>query len=151
MKKAKYTIKRCTFFLSVLVLISACGKSPFCWGDDKDKGIIEEKLSVMCFPHTGKEFVITNDSKFRQLFYPDTCKQISIDFNKYTLLGLYASGGCTMKIKREVIRDEDKKEYFYKVIARDCGMCKKMTFDYNFVLVPKLPKDWTVRFELKER
>lgn len=138
--------------LALLFFTGACGKSPFCWGDDKNKGIIEQSISVPCYISMGGEIIIDSDSVYSSVVDSSAgCVRTNIDFTKHTLLGLTASGGCTMKLKRVVTKNDANKEYVYKVIARDCGMCRKQVFDNNWVLVPKLPEGWAVRFELEEK
>jgi hypothetical protein len=138
-------------FLFSVFIFNACGIAPGCWGEDKNSGIIQESLNVACSPRAEqKQFVITSDSMYKSMF-DSTCALTAIDFNQYSLLGQYASGTCTMKFKRDVRSDADRKAYVYKLIAKDCGLCKKMQIAYNWVKVPKLPEGWTVRFELKEK
>ncbi len=139
-------------FLFVIVFTFGCSKSPKCWGDDKDKGIIEKSISITreprCLPKFHQDnYVITNDSAYIETF-PTDCDLESIDFNKYSLLGQFASGGCKVKFIREVI--QNKNYYHYKLTVKNCGTCKSLAFSYNWVLVPKIPKGWNITFELLE-
>jgi hypothetical protein len=133
----------------LILLLSACLKGPLCNDKDKNEGIIEQSLMIHCEPITGQtEFIIDNDSIYQQTF--DTlmnCTLPAINFNEYTLLGLYAEGQCEIRFDREVKRLEDEQFYLYKVIVHDCGLCKSLIYSYNWVTVPKLPAGWTVTFE----
>lgn len=148
----KYLI---TIFI-FLGLLSSCSKSPACWGDDKNKGIINNSIIINCSPTIYKEnYVITSDSIYQQIFLDTTngqtiCQLPNIDFSKETLLGIVATGQCNTKVIREVISLDNEKKYHYKVKIRSCGQCKKEMFTYNWVTVPKLPSDWTVSFEVAE-
>lgn len=138
-------------YLLSLFIFNSCGTAPGCWGEDKNTGIIQESFNASCLPKGGKkQYVITNDSMYKSVF-DSTCASVAVDFKQCSILGQYASGGCTMKLKRDVRSDADNREYVYKLIAKDCGLCKSLQFGYNWVKVPKLPEGWTVRFELKEK
>ena len=140
-------------FLLVIGQFYSCSKNPKCWGDDKNKGIISKdiKLDLVCNPLTNQtEFIILDDVTFFQTF-DSTCTLPSIDFNKESLLGYYAEGGCEVKYIREVTFVESEKKYHYKVTIKDCGSCKKLQASYNWVTVPKLPNGWTVTFEMKKK
>lgn len=79
----------------------------------------------------------------------DSCstnKLNGIDFDKYTLLGFNTGGKCQVSYERKVIENKDDKEYMYSIKVNECGECKKMAFSMNWVLVPKIPNDWTVEF-----
>lgn len=130
-------------------LFSACSKSPKCWGDNKNKGIINSSIRIDCAPD-GEQFIISDDSTYVNLF-PSSCNLPTIDFNTNSLLGLYAEGGCELKFIREVSQLDNEKKYHYKVTVKSCGFCKKLAYSYNWVTVPKLPSGWTVTFEINEK
>ena len=133
-------------------LLTNCGKSPDCWGEDKNSGIIEQSIDITCpYINSAERIVITSDSVYRKYFDTLYCKLPTIDFNASSLLGLTARGGCTMKVKRAVTINAETREFVYKVLAKDCGVCRKSVINYNWVLVPKIPEEWTVKFELEEK
>ena len=143
--------------ISTVLIIGAflsCSKSPKCWGDNKNKGIIENSIRIDCEPASEQqEFVITNDSIFEQVFTnPFTgqlyCTLPVVDFNNYSLLGLFTTGSCEIKYIREVNRNESEQNYHYKVVVKSCGTCKKESYSYNWVTVPKIPDDWNVTFDI---
>ncbi len=76
-------------------------------------------------------------------------KPESVDFSKYTLLGNYAQGGCDAAFTRSVIPDDNNKRYNYTVKVRQAGLCKKLVYSMNWVLVPKLPPGYSVDFRIK--
>jgi len=135
--------------LTIIVLFCFCTKSPGCWGESKDEGIINSSVIIKC-ETTGQQFIVSDDSTYKSLF-PPNCDLPAIDFSTNTLLGQYADGGCELKIIREVIKLDEEKKYHYKLIVKECGMCKRLVYSYNWVTVPKLPKDWTVSFEIDKK
>lgn len=140
--------------LSLLIVgftLASCSKSPKCWGDDVNKGIITESVTIRCFPASSEtQFSIDSDSSYANVF-DAACELPSIDFSRYTLLGIYTEGQCKTKYIREVEKQESKKNYHYKVEIKNCGTCKKMAVSYNWVLVPKVPPGWLVTYEVENK
>ena len=66
------------------------------------------------------------------------------------MLGKKASGGCRVGFKREVISDDSNSQYIYKITVCEYGLCKSARISMNWVLVPKLPQGYTVKFEVEE-
>lgn len=133
------------------MILIQCSRSPRCWGEDKNNGIIEEEIGQTCVDLVNQtEFIITNDSQLVNAFVGG-CTPPSIDFNNHTILGLYTTGKCEVKYIREVIRNEEDKKYEYTVTLKQCGLCKRAALSYNWVIVPKLPNGWTVDFKIKEK
>ncbi len=134
--------------LIVGLMLASCSKSPKCWGDDVNKGIIAELVTIHCFPVSSEtQFSIDSDSSYTTVF-DSACELPSIDFSRYTLLGVYTEGQCKTRYIREVEKQESKKDYHYKVEVKNCGTCKKMSVSYNWVLVPKVPSGWLVNYEV---
>lgn len=143
--------------LIVLGVFYSCSKSPKCWGDNKNKGVIVSSVQIACEPLSElQNFIINDDSTFQEIFTNSLtgelfCSLPSIDFNSYSLLGLFASGGCEVKFIREVVKIEEEKEYHYDVIVKSCGGCKKESYSFNWVTVPKVPDGWDVLFQVSQR
>lgn len=144
------------WLLLVAGLVGGCSKSPRCAGDDENAGIIFSSIQIGCAPPTLLEnYVIASDSAYQQTFTDTSngqprCTLPPIDFNTYTLLGARASGQCKIKVLREVTSVEAQREYAYKITVKSCGLCKKLAYNDNWVLVPKLPSGWAVAFEIVE-
>lgn len=142
----------CIPMMLVSLSLLSCDDSPFCsTGSDKNEGIIESTVPLSCWL-TGnqKEFVIRDDSAYMQLFSDaHQCTPPEIDFTRYTLLGLYADGGCEASFARKVTRDDSEDSFHYTVKVKDCGDCESLQVSYNWVLVPRLPDGWTVTFEVR--
>lgn len=70
----------------------------------------------------------------------------AIDFTQYTLLGKYASGGCRVVFERNVTRNDSQKNVLYDITVHQCGDCQIYHGEMNWVLIPKIPDDYTVTF-----
>ena len=149
-----------TILLLITILVVgisfSCSKSPKCWGDDKNKGIIESSVRIDCEPISRQqEYIINDDSTFLQTFTDTITEQLNctlpvIDFNNYSLLGFFADGQCEVKFIKEVSRQEQQEKYHYKLVVKSCGACKSYAYSYNWVSVPKIPDNWTVTFKKVE-
>ena len=156
LKKREAPIRFLTAFVftGLLTIFISCGKSPRCWGGNKNEGIISSSVQINCWPAKFQEnYIITSDSAYLQIFSDTStgCNRPPIDFSKFSLLGQSASGQCEIKVIREVTRSESENKYHYKVTVKSCGICKKEVLSDNWVIVPKLPDNWTVTFEVDEK
>ncbi len=156
-------IKNIVFILSSAFLLAALMLIGSCVDDcndlaDTSTGIIEQDLIFgTCFTDIGaleREYVIRDEAAFQALEIlpvnsPDCVGSTAlpeIDFNTYTLLGLYADGTCAVTFDRYVIRDDAAMKYIYTIGVTDCGNCDALIFGMNWVLVPKLPENYSVEF-----
>jgi hypothetical protein len=157
-----------SLFLALLIfgIINSCSKSPACWGDDENKGIIEKYYNVYDFPMCVEAYVSENEklvikSSSELLNITDSnCYNLpeagysstspDIDYNEYSLVGFWTTGQCETKFIREVIKNETDKIYTYKIKVKDCGSCKSERYDANLVLVPKIPDGFIVDFVLED-
>ena len=162
--KTPLIIVSIAFLIGSISFINGCKKDPFCDAKDSISGIIKERYIFGCGYYDGKlnekQFIIDNDSSFQALLSKgkgsqsrEQCKDEDfpkIDFSQNTLLGLYADGGgCSTGFERNVTKDEGNKVYQYTIKVNECGQCDKLRLDMNWVLVPKLPQDYKVEFEVK--
>lgn len=125
---------------------------------DTSTGIIEQDLIFgTCYTDIGaleQEYIIQDEAAYQALGIlpvnsPDCVGNTTlpeIDFNIHTLLGLYAEGTCDTAFDRYVTRDDAAMKYVYTIGVRTCGNCESLFFAMNWVLVPKLPEDYTVEF-----
>lgn len=157
-KKKQSNFFRITFLCVVFSLsFTSCSKNPKCWGEDKNKGIIVNAIRIECSPEVLQDgYLITSDSAYQKIFTNPVsgkvdCSLPSIDFALNSLLGYTVSGQCEIKMIREVTNQPDQSKYHYKLIINNCGLCKKLVYADNWVIVPKLPVGWNVTFEIKEK
>ncbi len=76
----------------------------------------------------------------------------AIDFSKYTVLENFVStGGCSVVYERNVSKDITHKKIVYTITIHQCGDCKKSNSSWNWVLVPKIPEDYTIEYKVIEK
>lgn len=149
------------YFIFVFLLTS-CKKCQDCKGNELN-GSIESVYNLDRCAESGLpkgEYCIKDTFSFFQLLksnpaYIYNCDTnnfpINIDFSKYNLLGKYVdNGGCSGKYYRNVIINDENSEVIYQIVSCSKGSCSKNLFSYNFVLVPKFPSHYTVKFESKK-
>lgn len=139
-------------FLTILLLgglvtlATTCKKRECADGPDSNEGIIVDSHSFECngaLVNSG--ILIADTASFHQILPND---QLTIDFSKHSLLGIYVSGSsCKWKIVRSVTIKSNVNQYEYLVTVYKCGHCKKDFSDCNWVTVPKLPTGWMVGFD----
>ncbi len=111
------------------------------------------------FDYTHDNIIITNSETYQDFadsirIHPanincDTAGLPIIDFNKYSLLGLYTSGGgCDASFVRQIIDDPGEHKIIYKVKASYEGACYMLIFNYNWAIIPKLEEGYSVEFHL---
>jgi hypothetical protein len=81
----------------------------------------------------------------------DTATLIPIDFDKYTLIGIFTSYGVCDIVKRNIQADALKQNILYNItIKKHNGFCVDiLATSLNFALIPKLHENWNVLFTLK--
>ena len=140
-------------FLFLIIILQSCHK------DDIYEGIIVQELDMgRCFPPFGNEpdeYIITNDSLYQALLtiekpICDNYTLPNVDFTTYTLLGKFTySDGSPKYYKREVIKDEGNMIYIYNIYMK-CKNNNKEAISMNWVLVPKLPTGYSVKFNVEK-
>ncbi len=146
-----------SLFLLIALSLASCNKFPK-RGQSLNKGSIISSYDIkddssIRFREGISNWVITSKTQFDELFVTPFGKDSlpPIDFNQHTLIGCYITGSCQLRIIREVSIDASQKKYNYSILYKDNGACFAKAIDYNFVLVPKLPADYTVTFKAKEK
>jgi hypothetical protein len=136
------------FLLTLLIFLTTFCKRE-CKQPPINKGIIVQSLKLNSQTTPDNGVIISDSAEFLNMFPDDA---MTIDFNAYSLLGLYITGGgCDASITREVTSLDKEKQYHYKVTLYTCGYCKMGVYDFNWVIVPKLPSGWTVTFETENK
>jgi hypothetical protein len=106
---------------------------------------------------SGDSFIINDTAEFNTLIetisytncvnydYPE------IDFENYTLLGLFAEGsGCEAIYDRSFSRNDDSETYKYTIKANYTGLCDMLIMHSNWILVDKISDEAIVVFELNQ-
>ncbi len=152
----KNKIKLILIFLISFLFLFSCEK------EVKNLGlIIQEHDFGDCFHSRPrgdfeKDFVIEYDSSYQAIELSiynaksqclDNPQRVPVDFSKYSLLGKYVC--CDLVKSREVIDDKDNLQYIYKIKKKKSIYHSKGYTNMNWVLVPKLPEGYTVKFVVK--
>lgn len=82
-----------------------------------------------------------------EISFDEGLSRIALDFNSYTVLANPMRVNCKASFEKSVTRDDVNNIIRYKVIATTCESCKEVRFVENYVLVPKIPSNYTVLFE----
>ncbi|MEZ4916261.1 MAG: hypothetical protein R2836_04680 [Chitinophagales bacterium] len=99
---------------------------------------------------TGNYFeniVIDNDSTLN--YFTGCNSNNTFDFNIYSLIGQRLEGGCNIRTVKNLEINHSSKKYIYTGKVRECGMCKSLEMEFQLMIVPKIPSDYTVVFEVK--
>ena len=155
-------------FLSVftsLIILSflylSCEEEKNCFNSNQNLGDIEGNYDLgKCFVVLAdSQYVFTNIEDFQELRSEidemyleanaacDTAILKNPDFEKYSLLGMRTMvQACAVAYVREVKIDIAARKYIYSIKATPCGDCNSVNISMNWVLVPKIPQDFTVDF-----
>ena len=152
-------MKKIAFFILIILIFTNCVKGPRCWGEDKYKGIIVEHIEIdRPIGEFGHKVIIDDDSTYKRAFSGSIDSTLLyelpyIDFSKYTLLGAWLGTGGSRKPKIicEVTDNSEDKTYTFKANLRQCGWGKKYWQEFVWVIVPKIPKDYSIEFDLKDQ
>lgn len=108
-----------------------------------------------------KQFVIRDNDAFLKTIRADASRDFclknleKIDFSKHTLLGIEINSGyCRTPagLEHKAVRDETKKQYIVEISwLGPNGVCRALSQYDLWLLVPKLPEGFEVKFEVKAR
>jgi len=116
--------------------------------------ICNTNLEAMPLPDQD-EFVITTQDEYDELIalYEEKipCEKgyyaPDIDFEQYSLLGRYASGGgCTIDFEKTIYQDDTNKQIIYELFVNEKGLCEMAAVSMNWILVPTIPEGYEVVF-----
>ena len=142
-----------TYFFHILFLLllsfGSCKKENFI--------VIEgiESISLECLLSLDEHQVIDQPEEYSDLLdnYRDqntnclTYIYPQIDFTEKTLLGQRIEvTACSVSSVSEVLADPDQKEYIYQLQVNLEGECEKLFERTIWIVVPKLPENYTVSF-----
>ncbi len=143
--------------LLLLLLIGVqigCNKYPK-RGQSVNKGDIVGNYETECqttYSAIERTIIIKNVAEFDSVFKEQSCVNTAknFDFNSFSILGQRVKFKCDSKIIRELKIDHNSKLYIYKVKFKDVGMCARDGSALNLVIVPKIPVDYIVEFNVEE-
>ncbi|MEM6345893.1 MAG: hypothetical protein AAF927_18510 [Bacteroidota bacterium] len=150
--------------LSLLVLagLNSCyTDSSLCPDCESDQGII---VSFEAGPTSDCEtvrfsqdqnLILTEDSAYQALYLSNNaytaCDSLafeSVDFSQHSVLSMAVTGsGCSRSFCVGVLDDVAEKQYRFIARVIECGGCEPLEIVRFWVVVPKLPADYSVSFE----
>ena len=145
--------------LFVLLAVSSCIRDPFCneHNADETAGVVKvlDQQYIAYLQNDGdmgrNGIKISTSTSYRNLF-SHCCgdKLDSIDFVKYDILGLSTvNNGQNSTYFLEVQRDDLMKKITYIVTERYCKKSSPVDGRSNFVIVPKIPSEYTIDYQRK--
>lgn len=136
--------------IGTIALVLSCGKEEEpCEAIIENSGIIHRSVDIgSCDePFYHGNFVINSNVEYDSvLSLNNNCDRPFIDFSSFTLLGRYAFTSNTGSYYRNVVVDSVNNRYNYTIRVTNCGSCNCLSQNMNWVLVPKLPSAWSVKF-----
>ena len=106
-----------------------------------------------------RQFVIDTNETFLKTIRNDASRDWclknleKIDFDKHTLLGIELNTGycrTPLGLKFQTVRDEAEKQYLLKIsYLEPQESCRALSQYDLWLLVPKRPENYTVKFEVK--
>jgi len=73
--------------------------------------------------------------------------RVPVNYGSYTILANPMTVNCKASLEKSVTRDDINNVVRYKAVATTCKSCEQERFIENYVLVSKIPSNYTVLFE----
>ncbi len=164
-------MKRLLFLLVLVLLLISCKKE----SNDPSGPLYVKYINtgelfncITCFSPSNiscNGFVIKNENSYKEFadslrIYPynpnincDTATLKPIDFNKYSLIGIFTSFGACDSINKSIMTNSNRTRITYNIIIKKySGPCVDMLgISLNFALISKIPDDCTVDFNIKTK
>lgn len=107
-----------------------------------------------------KQFIIKDNDAYLETMRGDASRESclkkveKIDFNKHSLLGIQINSGycrVPLGLQYQTVKDEAKKQYLLSISYLDPqgAVCRALSQYDLWVLVPKIPAGYEVKFEVK--
>ena len=157
-----YSLPKILFLavFSVIFLLSSCSRESAACPEKANilKGIVVLEYSITgCLHQVGTTFVIKSETELEAMVAQNllqTCSSTRIpnfDFDRYSLLGISMDGtGCDHYYSKKVVEKRLDKKYIYTLTPFTCGLCDIYHLATEWVLVPRLPDDYTVEFIVED-
>lgn len=99
-----------------------------------------------------KEWIIKTEADYTLLknHFGLKCNYPEVDFEKYSILGLYSrtENYCSLKYFHNLKSDNAQKKYIFTLTLNKIGNCKmENRGDWSWLIVPRLPQDYGVEFK----
>ena len=150
-------MKKLLLILLMVILYCSCEKKDEIV-DITNQCIFPEDNYKPCYSISADTIIIQDTNTYYNVFNTnnltnyncDTVSLPDIDFNTYSLLGILTIGsGCSADYKRKIFKDISNKKIIYSISIEYSGLCEMLIYNWNFTLVPKVPDEYTVDFQLE--
>lgn len=92
-----------------------------------------------------------NDFKTAKFKNCNTGQIQTVDFNQHSLLAKFTKTiGCNAGMERNLSIDNSNKLYTYTIKIKKCTGCNTQITSSNWIVVPKIPDGYTVKFLVEE-
>ena len=73
---------------------------------------------------------------------------VPVDFNAYSLMAMKTTTVCSATFNRSVVIDDENETANYSIRINECPTCVNTVITENWVLVEKIPDNYTVTFTI---
>ena len=146
-------MRQLTIYSFCFIFLLSCNKSLNCKGDDEIKGEIIDDINLSC-NYVGQQandntYIIKSLNDLIPNSTSEECENsVNVDFNKYSIIGQRIDGQCKMKIIHDLKIDHDTKKYTLTSKVKEFVFCKSQIISTRLLLVPAIPEDYSVEFEI---
>ena len=162
-------MKKVFFLLVLVIVLISCKKENNNPSEPVDvKYINSGELfnCATCFSPSNlssKGFIIKNEHSYKKFadslrihsYNPiincDTATLKQIDFSTYSLIGIVTSYGMCDSMSKSILANSNRTKITYIIIIKEySGFCIQILYvSLNFALIPKIPDDCTIDFNVK--
>jgi len=136
-------------FLALVFLNTSCNK---CEVEDVSTGIIETEgqLRIVGNPY-GSELIREQHPEGIEylISYDEGVTYEPVDFTKYDLMVLPTQSSCLASYYKDVKLDVENEKVVYTLRIEECGTCNQQVSLKNWVLIDKVPANYTPEFILE--
>ena len=119
------------------------------------------EIKIKCITSKENNFIINDEKEYLKLRtenlsnHPEcvSYKFPEVNFNSNTLVGIITgSGGCKEpEIFINIIKKSIEKAYIAKILVKQNGLCKIGFTQEYWLLIPKIEKDYSVKFLINKQ
>jgi len=141
--------------ISLCFINTSCKKKCVMEPNNLDKGWIEE--NVIFYPRRSYitsdmkgNYVVTSNSEWANEFEVsiDGGARNPVDYSNYTILCYPILSKCNAQFVRDVSFNSVSQTVEYKIEVTQCNKCEEDRITENYVLVPKFPSNYKVKFDV---
>lgn len=153
MKSLKFILP--LLMIAVSLSMTSCKKKCVLDGEDTLTGDIIE--NVVFYPESGYmtsnmggNYVINASHPYADRMYVSINEggKVPVNYSNYTVLCYPVTAKCNAIYDRSVTIDHANQSVVYKIAVTQCSNCKEERTTENYVLVPALPSNYVVSYNV---